>query len=108
MVSAAMGKDLSRLPAIEKLLQALEAHESLPRPVVVAAVRGEIERLRTGEEEIPGFGEPNVFLQVDEKIEIERSGDSTQEEGGTVDKEGDSSHTSPESNASSDGVATDS
>ena len=52
-----MGKDLSRLPAIEKILQALEAHESLPRPVVVAAVRGEIERLRTGEEEIPGFGE---------------------------------------------------
>ncbi len=57
MVSAAMGKDLSRLPAIEKLLQALEAHESLPRPVVVAAVRGEIERLRSGEEEIPDFGE---------------------------------------------------
>jgi L-seryl-tRNA(Ser) seleniumtransferase len=57
MVSAAMSKDLSRLPAIEKLLQALEAHESLPRPVVVAAVRGEIERLRAGEEEIPGFGE---------------------------------------------------
>ena len=56
-------------------------------------------------EEISGFGEPNVFLQADEKIEIERSGDSTQEEGGTVDQEGDSS---PVSNASSDGVATDS
>jgi hypothetical protein len=38
-------------------------------------------------EEIFGFGEPNVFLQADEKIEIERSGDSTQEDVGTVDKE---------------------
>ena len=56
-------------------------------------------------EEIPGFGEPNVFLKADEQIEIERSGDSTQEEEGTLDKEDDSA---PESNTSSDGVATDS
>ncbi len=56
-------------------------------------------------EEIPGFGEPHLFLQVDEKIEIERSGDSMQEEleVGMEEKEVDSS---PESNASVDDVAT--
>ncbi|MBT5908715.1 MAG: hypothetical protein HOA16_12670 [Opitutae bacterium] len=59
-------------------------------------------------EEIPGFGEANVFLQVDEKIEIERSGDSTQEDVNTFGKEDDSSPTSSESNVSSDAIATDS
>ena len=59
-------------------------------------------------EEIPGFGEANVFLRADEKIEIERSGDSTQENVGTFGKEVDSSPTSPESNVSSDAIATDS
>ncbi len=59
-------------------------------------------------EEIPGFGDTNVFLQVDEKIEIERSGDSNQKEGDTIGQESDSSLTSPESNAISVGVANDS
>ena len=59
-------------------------------------------------EEIPGFGEANVFLQVDEKIEIERSGDSTKEDVSTFGKEVDSSPTSSESNVSPDDVATDS
>ena len=59
-------------------------------------------------EEIPGFGEANVFLQVDEKIEIERSGDSTQEDVDTFGKEVDSSPTSSEPNVSSDAIATDS
>ena len=59
-------------------------------------------------EEIPGFGEANVFLQVDEKIEIERSGDSTQEDVSTFGKEVDSSPSSSESNVSSDDIATDS
>ena len=59
-------------------------------------------------EEIAGFGEANVFLQVDEKIEIERSGDSTKEDVSTFGKEVDSSPTSSESNVSPDDVATDS
>jgi hypothetical protein len=59
-------------------------------------------------EEISGFGEANVFLQADEKIEIERSGDSTQEDVNTFGKEVDSSPTSSESNVSSDAIATDS
>jgi len=56
-------------------------------------------------EEIPGFGEPTVFLQVDEKIEIERSGDSTKEGPSSVDEEDDSR--SP-SSAPPNGAATDS
>ena len=56
-------------------------------------------------EEIPGFGEANVFLQVDEKIEIERSGDST-EDVGKVDRAVDSSPTSSEPNVASDSIPT--
>ena len=66
MVSTAMGKDLSRLPAVEKILQAIGTHEQLPRPVVLASVREEIADLRNNEEEIPPFEE--VVQQIDRKL----------------------------------------
>ncbi len=61
-----MGKDLSRLPAIEKILQALGGHDRLPRPVVLATVREEIKDLRNNEEDIPPFDE--VVQQLDRKL----------------------------------------
>ncbi|MCP4849146.1 MAG: L-seryl-tRNA(Sec) selenium transferase [Verrucomicrobiaceae bacterium] len=61
-----MGKDLSRLPAIEKILQALGGHDRLPRPVVLATVREEIKDLRNNEEDIPPFDE--VVQQVNRKL----------------------------------------
>ena len=61
-----MGKDLSRLPAIEKILQALGRHDCLPRPLVLATVRDEIETLRSGDGEIPVFNE--VVEHIDKKL----------------------------------------
>ena len=66
MVSTAMGKDLSRLPAVEKILQAIGAHDHLPRPIVLASIREEIADLRNNEEEIPPFDE--VVQQIDRKL----------------------------------------
>jgi L-seryl-tRNA(Ser) seleniumtransferase len=66
MVSTAMGKDLSRLPAVEKILQAIKTHDLLPRPVVLATVRETIEDLRHNDEEIPPSDE--VVQQIDRKL----------------------------------------
>ena len=48
--------DLSRLPAVEKTLQALEDVD-LPRPIVLSLVRQSIEELRTDPEKIPDFND---------------------------------------------------
>jgi L-seryl-tRNA(Ser) seleniumtransferase len=48
--------DLSRLPAVEKTLQALEDVD-LPRPIVLSLVRQSIEELRNDPEKIPDFND---------------------------------------------------
>jgi len=48
--------DLSRLPAVEKTLQALEDVD-LPRPIVLDLVRQSIEELRNNPEKIPDFND---------------------------------------------------
>lgn len=48
--------DLSRLPAVEKTLQALEDVD-LPRPIVLSLVRQSIKELRNNPEKIPDFND---------------------------------------------------
>ena len=48
--------DLSRLPAVEKTLQALD-NVDLPRPIILNVVRQSIKELRADPEKIPEFND---------------------------------------------------
>ena len=56
--------DLSRLPAVEKTLQALD-NVDLPRPIILNVVRQSIEELRADPEKIPEFNDYINAIRVE-------------------------------------------
>ena len=56
--------DLSRLPAVEKTLKALE-NIDLPRPIILSLVRQSIEELRNNPEKIPEFNDYISSLRIE-------------------------------------------
>ena len=56
--------DLSRLPAVEKTLQALD-NVDLPRPIILNVVRQSIEELRANPEKIPEFNDYINAIRVE-------------------------------------------
>ncbi|MDB4737427.1 L-seryl-tRNA(Sec) selenium transferase [Verrucomicrobiales bacterium] len=56
--------DLSRLPAVEKTLKALE-NVDLPRPIILSLVRQSIEELRNDPEKIPEFNDYINTLRIE-------------------------------------------